>query len=239
MKRALRTLTLAMVVGLLAGCGGDEEDAATSTVASGGTSAGGCWTDEQVIARDAEGNASQWSVAPAMTIDPAQTYTALIETSSGAITVELLPDIAPITVNNFVCLAQAGYYDGTPSHRIIAGFVVQAGDPTGTGGGGPGYRFPDEVAQGEYLPGAVAMANLGPNTNGSQFFLILADLTTRLPKNYNLFGQVIAGQDVLQALGQTPVRANERGEMSVPVEPVQLVRVTITEGTAIAGTPAA
>ncbi len=239
MRRALLTATLVMVVGSLAGCGDESEQAATVTVPAGGASATGCWTDDQVTSRDEAGNPSQWSVAPAMSIDPAQAYTALIETSAGTITVELLPAIAPLSVNNFVCLARAGYYDGTPSHRIIAGFVVQAGDPTGTGGGGPGYRFPDEPVQGEYVAGAVAMANAGPDTNGSQFFLILDDLTTRLPKNYNLFGRVVAGQDVLQTLGQTPVQANARGEVSVPIEPVQLVRVTITEGTAIAGTPAA
>ena len=237
--KSIQVMLLVLVVGLLAGCGREDDATTPATVAGGGQGAGGCWTEDQVVARDEDGNPSQWSVAPAMTIDPAQDYTALIETSAGSIRIELLPEIAPITVNNFVCLARAGYFDGTPSHRIIEGFVVQAGDPTGTGSGGPGYRFPDEPVQGEYLPGAVAMANAGPNTNGSQFFLILDDLTTRLPKNYNLFGRVISGQDVLAALGQTPVKASERGELSVPIEPVTLERVTITEGTAIAGTPAA
>jgi len=252
----MRLGAVVVVIGLLAGCGrGDDETPVpmtspvgttvpaattpTGATAPGADAAGACWTDDQVTGRSADGRPNQWAAAPAIMIDPAGTYSATMETSAGAMTIELLPAIAPITVNNFVCLARAGYYDGTPIHRIVAEFVVQGGDPTGTGAGGPGYRFPDEAVQGDYVPGAMAMANAGADTNGSQFFLILSDLTGRLEKDYNLFGRVVAGQDVLETLGQTPVGPSARGELSVPISPVTLTSVTITEGTARAGTPAA
>jgi len=163
-----------------------------------------------------------------MQIDPTSSYVATVTTSAGAFTIELLPGEAPNTVNNFVCLARAGYYDNTPFHRIIAGFMFQGGDPTGTGSGGPGYRFNDEPINLDYRKGTVAMANAGPNTNGSQFFVVLGD-NTQLQKNYTIFGQVSEGLDVVEALGQTPTTTNSRGEKSVPIDPVMLESVTIEE----------
>jgi peptidylprolyl isomerase len=144
---------------------------------------------------------------------------------------ELYAKDAPNTVNNFVFLAREGFYDGVPFHRIIAGFMVQTGDPTGTGRGGPGYRFSDELPKThEYEPGTLAMANAGPNTQGSQFFIVHADLRSRLQKNYTIFGKVVDGVDVLDQIAKTPVRASPGGEQSAPTEDVRINKVTIQEG---------
>ncbi|MEZ5134700.1 MAG: peptidylprolyl isomerase [Acidimicrobiales bacterium] len=136
---------------------------------------------------------------PAMQIDTDTIYTATITTNRGTIVLDLDPQLAPKSVNNFVSLARDGYYDGLTFHRVVPGFVIQGGCPEGSGRGGPGYRFEDEPVQGEYTAGAVAMANAGPNTNGSQFFICLEDLVGRLDKNYNLFGNVTSGMDVVGA----------------------------------------
>ena len=137
--------------------------------------------------------------SPAMQIDTDTIYTATITTNRGTIVLDLDPQLAPKSVNNFVSLARDGYYDGLTFHRVVPGFVIQGGCPEGSGRGGPGYRFEDEPVQGEYTAGAVAMANAGPNTNGSQFFICLEDLVGRLDKNYNLFGNVTSGMDVVGA----------------------------------------
>jgi cyclophilin family peptidyl-prolyl cis-trans isomerase len=158
------------------------------------------------------------------------TYTADLETTFGTVTVELFPDDAPKTVNNFVSLAREGFYDDTVFHRVVKGFVVQGGDPTGTGSGGPGYKFEDEKIARDYEAGTVAMANAGPNTNGSQFFIVLEDLRGRLPKNYTIFGKVTNGMDVVQRISDIPVRPSPSGEPSSPVENVGLTSVTINEG---------
>jgi cyclophilin family peptidyl-prolyl cis-trans isomerase len=164
-------------------------------------------------------------------VDPDRTYTATIETTAGSIVVDLDQERAPVTVNNFVCLAQAGYYDNTPFHRIIRDFMIQGGDPTGTGGGGPGYQFQDELPEGDtpYTRGTVAMANAGPDTNGSQFFIVHQDRPARFPKDYSIFGQVTQGMEVVDALAATPVQDNGRGEMSAPTGDVRIVRATIAE----------
>lgn len=192
----------------------------------------GCWTatDRVNTQGDPElSNIQQWSQPPAMQIDGSKKYSAQVETNQGDFTIDLLPAEAPMTVNNFVCLARAGFYDNTPIHRIVAGFVIQGGDPTGTGSGGPGYRFDDEPINLDYDKGTVAMANAGPNTNGSQFFVVLDDLRGRLGKNYTIFGQVSSGMDVVDKLGQTPTKVGRSGEKSSPVDPVVIERVTITE----------
>lgn len=136
---------------------------------------------------------------PAMEIDTNTMYRATITTPKGQIVMDLDPRIAPKSVNNFVVLARQGYYDGLTFHRVEPGFVIQGGCPEGSGRGGPGYKFADEPVQGEYTVGAVAMANAGPDTNGSQFFICLSDLSGgRLPKQYNLFGHVVEGIDAVQ-----------------------------------------
>ena len=172
---------------------------------------------------------TQYAAPPAMKVDPAKTYTATLETNKGTITAELYPQDAPVTVNNFVCLADDGYYTNTPFHRIVSGFVIQGGDPTGTGSGGPGYQFNDEPISKEYEKGTLAMANAGPNTNGSQFFIVLDDLRGRLPKNYTIFGRVTSGLDVVDAIANTPTTVGRSGEKSTPTEPVTLENVTISE----------
>ena len=133
---------------------------------------------------------------PAHEIDDDATYEVTITTDKGDIVMELDPKLAPMTVNNFVALARRGFYDGTTFHRVVPDFVIQGGDPEGTGRGGPGYTFPDEPVRGEYTHGAGAMANAGPDTNGSQFFICIDDCRTKLDKAYNLFGYVTAGLDV-------------------------------------------
>lgn len=132
-----------------------------------------------------------------MAIDPAKNYRATIETNKGTIELDLFADQAPLSVNNFVFLANEGFFDGLTFHRVVPGFVIQGGDPTGTGRGGPGYRWQDEPVRGSYKAGSLAMANAGPDTNGSQFFICIED-QPGLPKNYNLFGQTTAGLDVVR-----------------------------------------
>jgi cyclophilin family peptidyl-prolyl cis-trans isomerase len=135
-----------------------------------------------------------------MQIDTDATYEVTFATDKGEIVAELDPAIAPRTVNEFVCKVRDGFYDGLTFHRVVPDFVVQGGDPEGTGRGGPGYRFEDEPVQGEYTLGALAMANAGPNTNGSQFFICIEDCRRKLDKLYNLFGHVTSGIETAQSI---------------------------------------
>ncbi len=161
---------------------------------------------------------------PPMCIDPQRRYQAEMVTSKGTMTIALDPLAAPRTVNNFVFLARYHYFDGIVFHRIIPGFVVQGGDPEGTGRGGPGYRFADELPPpGRYEVGSLAMANAGPDTNGSQFFIISGPDGVRLPPQYSLFGKVVKGLDVVAALDATGTRSGK------PQERVTIESVTITE----------
>jgi cyclophilin family peptidyl-prolyl cis-trans isomerase len=139
---------------------------------------------------------------PDMQVDLDTIYQVTIETDRGPIVMELDPKLAPKSVNHFVALARDGFYDGLTFHRVVPDFVIQGGDPEGTGRGGPGYKWDDEPVKGEYTLGAVAMANAGPNTNGSQFFICIDDCTKKLTKNYNLFGYVIDGMDVATSIKQ-------------------------------------
>ena len=137
--------------------------------------------------------------APEHQIDESKTYRVTITTDRGVIVADLHPDLAPNTVNNFVGLARQGFYDGLTFHRVVPDFVIQGGCPEGSGRGGPGYKFADEKVKSEYRLGAVAMANSGPNSNGSQFFICIDDCTRKLDKLYNLFGHVTSGIEVAQA----------------------------------------
>ena len=174
-------------------------------------------------------NRKQWSQPFEMTLTQGKRYTGTLETNKGTIQVEFFPEDAPATVNNFVSLAREGYFDGTPFHRIVKGFVIQGGDPTGTGTGGPGFKFDDEPVSREYEKGILAMANAGPNTNGSQFFIVLGDLRGSLPKNYTIFGRVTGGMEAVDAIAATPTRRGRSGEDSTPTEAVTLERVTTAE----------
>ena len=165
------------------------------------------------------------SDGPEMGIDPAKRYTATMDTSMGTLVIALDALKAPQTVNNFVFLAAHHYYDGVVFHRIINGFMCQGGDPTGTGRGGPGYRFEDELPKPrEYQIGSVAMANAGPNTNGSQFFMVSGPSGVGLPPQYSLFGQIVKGLDVLDTMQRVKTGGGDR-----PVDDVVINSVTITE----------
>lgn len=167
------------------------------------------------------------SLQPTMAIDQKKLYTTILHTDKGDIAITLNAKDTPITTNNFVSLARSGFYNGTPFHRVIKGFMIQGGDPKGDGTGGPGYRFADEPFTGEYTRGTVAMANAGPNTNGSQFFIMHAD--TSLPKNYVIFGRVTKGIEVVDTIATVPVTKRPTGEESKPVTPVNVTSVEIIE----------
>ncbi len=177
----LSAALIAVAILLLAGCGSQ------STPAQGTTPSSPPPATEQ-----ADG-------LPPMTIDVNKEYTATIKTKYGDIVIELYPEDAPVTVNNFVHLARTGFYDTTTFHRVIPGFMAQGGDPTGTGKGGPGYKFQDEISNRKHKTGAVSMANSGPNTNGSQFFICYAP-QPHLNGKHTVFGQVTAGMDVANRL---------------------------------------
>lgn len=160
-----------------------------------------------------------------MPFDAAKQYIAVLHTTKGDIEITFNKGQTPKTVENFVTLAEKNFYANTIFHRVIDGFMIQGGDPSGDGTGGPGYRFDDEPFTGEYSRGTVAMANAGPNTNGSQFFIMHADVP--LPKNYVIFGRVTRGMDVVDAIATSPVKASMFGERSVPVEPTTVTSVDI------------
>jgi peptidylprolyl isomerase len=160
---------------------------------------------------------------PEMGIDPTKRYTATMETSMGTMVIALDALKAPRTVNSFVFLALNHYYDGIIFHRIIKGFVCQGGDPTGTGRGGPGYQYADELPKaGQYQIGSLAMANAGPNTNGSQFFLISGPSGVGLPPAYALFGQVVKGLEIVEAMQNVPTGAGDRPSTDVVINSVTI-----------------
>lgn len=214
LARMTRLLAIAAAAALitapvLAGCG--SSDSASSSAAT--------------AAAESAAAAKSWSSPPPMTIDEKATYTAVLRTSEGNISIALEPKRAPKTVNNFVFLAKEGFYDGLTFHRVIPDFVIQGGDPDGNGTGGPGYSFADELPKaGAYKLGSVAMANSGPDTNGSQFFIITGQQGVQLPPSYSLFGQVTKGQDVADKISTMAAPGTE-----TPEPPVTIEKVTITE----------
>jgi cyclophilin family peptidyl-prolyl cis-trans isomerase len=172
----------------------------------------------------------QFAAAPTLqdpgAIDPAKHYTATIDTSLGTLKADLYASDAPNTVNNFVFLARQGFYDGVTFHRVIPNFMAQTGDPTGTGTGGPGYRFPDEKVTRKYERGTLAMANAGPNTNGSQFFIVHKDYA--LPPNYTIFGKLTDGLDTLDKIATTPTGPGKGGS-DTPRTPITINTIKIDE----------
>lgn len=171
--------------------------------------------------------AGKYSAPPKMQIDSKKTYTAQMNTNYGAIEINLYAKETPVTVNNFVFLAKESFYNGTIFHRIIKDFMIQGGDPQGTGRGGPGYKFDDEKITRDYKRGIIAMANSGPNTNGSQFFIMHKD--NNLPKNYVIFGEVVKGLDVVDKIAEVPIEDNGIGEKSKPTKEVKIEKITIQE----------
>jgi cyclophilin family peptidyl-prolyl cis-trans isomerase len=164
----------------------------------------------------------QYDAAPDLTIDLGDAHTAVIHTNKGDITVELYAVDAPQTVNNFVFLASEGFYDGVIFHRVISGFMIQGGDPTGTGSGGPGYKFRDELghSKSSYERGTLAMANSGPNTNGSQFFIMHADYG--LPNQYSIFGKVTEGLEVVDQIAATATSGGDRPHDDIVISSIDV-----------------
>ena len=180
-------------------------------------------SNEEILSEESIVSKLEWSSPPAMIIDPQKQYAALIETELGNIVLRLFDNESPITVNNFVFLAQQGYYDGVAFHRVIHDFMVQGGDPTGTGSGGPGYMFEDEVDNGLKFdrPGLLAMANSGPNTNGSQFFITHV-ATPHLNGLHTIYGEVVEGMSTVFAIPErNPQNAKDPG--------IIMKKVTISE----------
>jgi len=208
------------VAGSAPATGGTAQAAATQV--AGGTTGGD----------PASRNNKYQGKPPAMTIDKSKKYIATIVTNKGTMKAELYADNAPISVNNFVFLANDHFYDNVIFHRIVKGFVIQGGDPTGLGTGGPGYKFADEPTSftRSYEKGTLAMANSGANTNGSQFFICLDNLTAsnKLPKMYNIFGKVTDGLDVVDKIAATPTAKGASGENSTPTERVFMLTVTVS-----------
>jgi cyclophilin family peptidyl-prolyl cis-trans isomerase len=165
--------------------------------------------------------ASQFPAAPDLLIDLDKSYSATLDTNHGVIEIEFDAVRSPIAVNNFVFLSREGYYDGVTFHRVIEDFMIQGGDPTGTGSGGPGYKFRDELeGSGDYSRGTVAMANAGPNTNGSQFFICHRDVG--LPHSYTIFGRVTSGMDVVDSIAATTTDRRDRPEDDVVINSVSV-----------------
>jgi cyclophilin family peptidyl-prolyl cis-trans isomerase len=222
-------LAAAALIVAFAGCGGGsggnaERDAPRPVTSPTGTVCDGREPARPTIRRT-------YAAPPRTSIDLAATHRATLETSCGDIVVELDARRAPVAVNNFVFLAREGFYDGLSFHRVVAGFVIQGGDPEGTGQGGPGYVFEDELGPGGYPPGSVAMANAGPDTNGSQFFIVTGD-ASGLPNDYTRFGRVTRGLDVARRIESFADPAADPADPSTqgPTEKIYIDRVTIAEG---------
>ena len=235
---ALLTLTL-----VAAACG--DDDTADSTIETGNPAVAttGATANDTISTREYLGFRAQSTFCDADAPEPAREMTfsepddlglsgivtAVITTSCGDVVIELDADAAPATVNSFVFLAEQGYFDGTVSHRVVSGFMIQAGDPTATGRGGPGYAIPDELPTEEgfvYSRGTVAMANAGANTGGSQFFLVLVDVP--LPPSFSVFGMVTSGLDVMDRIAGVTTVARAAGlEASSPLETVYIESVAI------------
>ena len=212
--------SIGLLSAILTACGAGARPTPSPTHAGAAVPAAG----SQGTAAAQTGAKKQYSAPPPMTIDPNKAYSATIKTSMGDIKVDLNAKDAPVTVNNFVFLARDHFYDGVIFHRIIKNFMIQGGDPQGTGTGGPGYKFPDEPVKGNYEIGSIAMANSGPNTNGSQFFICEGQQCTTLPHQYNLFGKVSEGIDVVHNIAAVQTGAGDR-----PVQDVTINTIEITE----------
>jgi cyclophilin family peptidyl-prolyl cis-trans isomerase len=238
MQKFVRILTVIVMVLacalLAAACGSDGDSSGTSDTSA--KSAGGS-TGSSKTGSGSDGPCSkvtdspkQWDAPPPMAIKASDSITAQLVTSEGNIDVELMPKDAPNAVNNFVFLAREGFYTCVPFHRVIKDFMVQTGDPTGTGAGGPGYNISDDKVTKPYDRGVLAMANTGaPNSGGSQFFIVHGTtVNSTLGPTYALFGKVTNGLDVLDAIATTEVAPSDSGEMSDPVEDIWLESVKVS-----------
>jgi cyclophilin family peptidyl-prolyl cis-trans isomerase len=225
MRVAAVALGLGLVASTLTACGAGVRP--TTTTGAVGTSIPAAGSGSSGAAAPAASSAArkQYSSPPPMTIDANKTYIATIKTSQGDIKVQLDPKIAPMTVNNFVFLARDHFYDGVIFHRVIKNFMIQGGDPLGSGLGGPGYKFNDEPVKGSYEIGSIAMANTAAgNNNGSQFFICEGAQCTSLGPQYNLFGKTIEGIEVVHKIANVQTGANDK-----PVQQVTISTVEISE----------
>lgn len=227
--RALRITAIILVPVVAVGVyflvtGGDDDSQASPAVRAG--------CREAKAPPPKPSDETTYTEPPPMTIDPASTYTALVDTSCGSFTIQLDPAAAPQTVNSFVFLANEGFYDGLTFHRVVRDFVVQGGDPKGDGTGGPGYTLPDEPPPNGYQRGSVAMANSGPNTTGSQFFVVTTDEGAANlggpPYAYSILGQVTEGIDTIERINRLGSRAADPSRQQ-PRAPVVIDKITITE----------
>jgi cyclophilin family peptidyl-prolyl cis-trans isomerase len=224
-RAAALAATAAACALALAACGGGDDGGAAASAAATATApsvVAGCSTAPP----PAPAAPGSYDAPPPMTIDASRTYTATLRTSCGPIVVRLDARRAPTTVNNFVFLAREGFYDGLTFHRTVRGFVIQGGDPAGDGSGGPGYAFAGELPDDGYPAGAVAMANSGPGTDGSQFFIVTGDAGF-LPNDYSRFGTVTSGMDAARRIEDlAPV---DDPEADAPRQPAYILSVTVTE----------
>ncbi len=223
-------LLVVLVAALLAaGCGGDsgssdDDGGGAEQSASSEAEGGGSDDGDDVAARD-----GKYDAPPTNKLDPAKSYVVEVETTKGTFDLTVDPKAAPIAAANFVFLVEEGFYDGVVFHRVIKDFMVQGGDPSGTGMGGPGYELKDDPVKGEYKRGTVAMANAGPNTGGSQFFIVHGT-NVELPKDYVIFGSVDeAGMKVIDEIADVEVETSPNGEPSQPVEEIRIVEAKLTE----------
>lgn len=222
MPKALSLFFVLSFAFILSGCGAPSDD--TAAEASAKT------PDNPVLETTVNNNQNTTMENPqtsASNVDQTKTYTAVVKTDAGDMTIALNAKMTPITVNNFVTLARKGFYNGTIFHRVISGFMIQGGDPRGDGTGGPGYTFADEPFTGDYDRGTIAMANAGPNTNGSQFFIMHKNYP--LPKDYVIFGKVTAGLETVDKIAEAPVVVGNTGEASKPVTPIKINSIEIIE----------
>lgn len=213
----MRTLMIGVLLVLAAGCGGDSRETSRSKPASGTSTS----TASDVASRN-----DSYDAAPTERLTAP--VTVQLHTSKGTLGIKVDPALAPIAASNFVFLVKDGFYDGIVFHRIIKDFMVQTGDPLGTGTGGPGYQLKDDPVKGSYTRGTVAMANAGPNTGGSQFFIVQGS-SVQLPKDYVIFGHVAAADmGVVDAIASVPVEPNEQGEASKPTETVRIKHAMVS-----------
>lgn len=225
LRLGIPVVVLVVAAILLSNRGGDDENVSTTGTTAKPAAGATLPKSDCPPADGAAERKTTFAKPPAMCIDASKTYKAEVKTTKGDFTITLDAKKAPATVNNFVFLARNKFYDGVKFHRIIPGFVVQGGDPQGTGQGGPGYQFADELPKsGEYKVGSLAMANSGPDTNGSQFFIVTGPEGAQLPPKYSLFGEVTAGMDTVKAL-----EAVGTPGAGTPSEEVSMVSVRITE----------
>ncbi len=219
---------LAAAALLAAGCGDDSGD--SDGGGSGGSSESESDSDAEGGGEDVAARDGKYDAPPTLKLDPGTKYVVEMKTNKGTFDINVDPKAGPIAAANFVFLVEEGFYDGVPFHRVIKDFMIQGGDPTGTGLGGPGYDLKDDPVKGAYTRGTVAMANAGPDTGGSQFFIVHGPDAATLPKDYIIFGKVDEqGMEVVDEIADVEVEPSANGEPSQPVEEIVIESATLKE----------